>query len=102
VLGQIYLSRFVRTRAPADASAAAAAYAQAVELYPNHAQTQSELAGALSKAGEMETARAAARRALKLDAINVRAGHVDKQLPPARRELMKKILREGESTGQEN
>jgi hypothetical protein len=70
-----------------------------VELYPNHAQMQSELAGALSKAGDVEKARAAARRSLELDAINVKAGHVDKQLPPARRELMKKILGEGELTG---
>ncbi len=95
VLGQMYLSRFGRTRDPADASAAAAAYAQAVELYPNHAQTQSELAGALSKAGEVNRARAAASRALELDAINEKAGHVDKQLRPSRRELMKKILEDG-------
>ncbi len=94
MLGQIYLSHFGRTRDPEDATAAAAAYAQAVALYPNHAQTQSELAGALSRAGEMGKARAAASRALELDTINVRAGHVDKQLPPARRELMKKILGE--------
>jgi tetratricopeptide (TPR) repeat protein len=99
VLGQMYLSRFGRTRDLADASAAAAAYAQAVELYPNHAQTQSELAGALSKAREVNKARAAASRALELDAINEKAGHVDKQLRPSRRELMKKILDEGESIG---
>jgi hypothetical protein len=99
VLGQMYLSRFGRTRAPADASAAAAAYAQAVGLYPNHAQTQSELAGALLKAGEVNEARAAAGRALELDAVNEKAGHVDKQLRPSRREMMKKILDEEEAIG---
>jgi hypothetical protein len=98
-LGQMYLSRFGRTKDPGDASAAAAAYSQAATLYPNHAQTQSELAGAQSKAGDTERAQAAARRALDLDEINERAGHIDKRLPPARRKLMKQMLEDRESTG---
>jgi tetratricopeptide (TPR) repeat protein len=65
---------------------------QAVALYPNHAAAQSQLAEALSLAGRHDEARAAARRALELDAINERAGHIDKRLPKGRLKLMDEIL----------
>lgn len=94
LLGEMYLGKFNRTKDAADAFEAAEAYRQAVTLYPNHAQSQSELAEALWKAGRAEPAQVAARRARELDAINEAAGHADKRLSTARRDLMIRILEE--------
>lgn len=92
-LGGMYLSKFNQTGDLSDASSAADAFQQAIALYANHAQTQSELAEALWKGGLVERARDPAGWALALDAINERAGHIDKLLPAPRRELMSEILR---------
>jgi O-antigen ligase len=91
-LAEMYIARFKRTGEQADAAAAADAMLQAVALYPNHALGQSQLAEALALAGRQDEARLAARRALGLEAINERAGHIDKRLPKGRLELMKQIL----------
>jgi hypothetical protein len=91
-LGEMYLAKFARSEDHADADAAVAALKQAATLYPNHATTQSRLAEALGKAGWQEPAQQAARRALALDAINEQAGHIDKRLPAARRDLMQQLL----------
>jgi len=92
MLGEMYLAKFKRTEEAADAIEAAAAFRHANALYPNHAQSQSELAESLWKAGEVEPARDAARRAFELDAINEQASHADKRLTAARQDLMRRIL----------
>jgi tetratricopeptide (TPR) repeat protein len=91
-LGEMYLAKFARSDDHADANAAVAAFEAAAALYPNHAATQSSLADALGKAGRREHAQQAARRALALDSINEQAGHIDKQLPVTRKDLMQKLL----------
>ncbi|MBI3860544.1 MAG: hypothetical protein HY290_01465 [Planctomycetia bacterium] len=93
-LGEFYLSKASRGGDSADATAAANAFRRAAGLYPNHAVTQAQLAEALQAAGEPEAARQAATRALELDGINERAGHVDKRLPPARSRTIGEILRQ--------
>lgn len=91
-LGEIYLSKATREGDPAAAESAADAFQQAVALYPNHAVTQSQLAEALWKAGKVDPARDAARRARHLDQINEQAGHTDKRLSDARRRIIATIL----------
>jgi len=92
LLGELYLSIFARSEKTADALRAADAFQAAISLYPNHALTQSELAEALWKGGRPEAARLPAQKARDLDLVNKQAGHVDKQLPPDRFELMSRIL----------
>ena len=91
MLGEIYIARFKRTRQQADATAAAEAMRQVVILYPNHALSQSILAEALALEGRQDEARQAARRGLELDAINDRAGHIDKRLSQDRLKLMHEL-----------
>ena len=93
VLGEMHLAKFTRTGDLAEASAAADAFGRAVELYPNFAPGQAELAEAFFKGGLVEPARVAAARALELDRINDEAGHIDKRLRPDRRDLMEEIQR---------
>jgi tetratricopeptide (TPR) repeat protein len=95
-LGEMHIARFKRTGKQVDAAAAVDALRPAISLYPNHALTQSELAEALALAGSKDEARQAARRALELDSINERAGHIDKRLPKGRLELMDRVLSEGD------
>lgn len=97
LLGELYLSIFTQSRRMSDASSAADAFQQAISLYPHHALTQSELAEALWKCGRTEEARLAAQQAQLLDSVNEQAGHIDKRLPPDRRELMARILHAAES-----
>jgi O-antigen ligase len=94
-LGEMYIAGFKHTGKRSDAVAAAEAMRQAVALYPNFAVGQSQLAEALRLSGQPDEARQAARRALEVDAINERAGHIDKRLPAGRRELMAEILADG-------
>jgi hypothetical protein len=94
-LGGMYLVKFGRTQETADAIAAAEAFAQAVAFYPNQAQAQAGWAESLSNAGDGKAALVAARRACELDDINAQAGHSDKRLPPAKRDLMHRIVEEG-------
>lgn len=91
-LGQMYLALFAQTGEATDASQAAEALTRAATLYPNSAQLQADRAEALWKSGQAAQAREAAQRARELDAINERAGHIDKQLSPSRRKLMGDIL----------
>jgi tetratricopeptide (TPR) repeat protein len=92
LLGELYLLKLASSNTKSAAMLAADAFQQAALLYPNHAQTQSELAEALWKAGRNQQARSAARQAIALDSINEQAGHIDKRLAADRRELMTKIL----------
>lgn len=92
VLGSIYLTRFDRTKDPDDAVLAADEFARAIELYPNHAELQSEMAEALWRAKQLDAARSFAERADELDAINRRFGHLDKQLSKERREVLETVL----------
>ncbi len=92
-LGGILMAKFQRTEETRDALRAAEAFRRAVALYPNNAVVQSELAESLWKAGETAPARAAAQRAQELDALAEEAGHSDKRLPAAGRELMTQILK---------
>ena len=70
----------------------AAAYEQALELYPHQAGTYSDLAQAYWLAANRPAAVRAAGKALELHEINMRAGHPDKLLPPRRIELLRQIL----------
>jgi O-Antigen ligase len=94
-LGSAYLTRFDRTQDPKDALRAADEFSNAVVLYPNHAELQSELAEALWRAEQPASARPFAERALQLDAINRQAGHRDKLLSEKRRMLLEEILGAG-------
>ena len=91
-MGELYLAKFARTDGTDDASAAADAFGRAVSLYPSQAAAQAGLGESLWKAGSRGAASTAARRALELDAINERAGHIDKRLPDSKRRLMKRIV----------
>jgi hypothetical protein len=92
MLAEMYVAHFKRSRSKADAAAAVNAMHQAVALYPNHALTQSLLAEALQLDGLQDEARQAAGRALELDEINERAGHIDKRLPKERLKLMMEVV----------
>ena len=54
--GSLYLTRADRTHDLEDARLAADDLTQAVALYPQHAETQSELAEALRRSGRIEAA----------------------------------------------
>jgi hypothetical protein len=92
-LGAMLMANSGGTEETRDASRAAEAFRRAVALYPNSAILQAEMAEALWKAGETDSARAAAERARELDAIAAQAGHKDKRLPVAQRGLMMQILK---------
>ena len=65
--------------------------AHAAELYPHHAELLSELAEAYQSAGQTQAARRFADRAVELDAINHKAGHIDKWLSPGRMKVLESI-----------
>lgn len=92
-LGDLYLARYDRSHDPADAALAAEEFDRAVALYPNHAELLSELAEALWFANQASQARLFAERALELDEINHRHGHIDKQLSEDRLKVMNDILK---------
>lgn len=92
-LGAIYLKRFDRTRETEDAVLAADEFAQAIALYPHHAELQSEMAEAMWRADQPEAARSFAERATELDALNRRLGHLDKVLSESRTVIVGKILK---------
>ena len=91
-VGYLYFRRFARTHQPGDAGSAAEWYGKALERYPTLASLTVQSARAWWEAGETSKARAAARRALELHDINVKAGHSDKQLPPATVRAMQEFL----------
>lgn len=90
-LGAAYLTRFDRTKNREDAEHAADNLSRAVELYPTHTELLSELAEAYWFAGQVDAARRFADQAVELDAINHKAGHVDKWLPEERLEVLETI-----------
>ncbi|MFN0052757.1 MAG: O-antigen ligase family protein [Planctomycetales bacterium] len=90
-MGTAWLVRFGRSEDPSDAQRAADHLAAAAELYPSHAELQSELAEAWWNAEQHSAARLAADWALELDRLNRRLGHIDKQLSAERLELMESI-----------
>ena len=77
-----------------DRSAAAAvkAFTDAVERYPHLPALRTERALALHAAGEPKDAAAEARVALQLDELNRRRGHRDKELPPAVRVELRRVI----------
>jgi len=90
-LGLWYAKRFERDADPVYAHAASEMLYEATQCYPNDAAIRSELAIALSLAGPQKDARSEARRALDLDAINRREGHVDRYLPAEQIEKLRRI-----------
>jgi len=90
-LGELYLARFEQTRDPRDASAAADAFAQAVERYPTNSALVAQLAVAHKQAGSNPAATLFSQKALWLDAVNRAQGHVDKYLPAKMLQLLQEI-----------
>ena len=70
------------------------AYTVAVERYPHHAALLSESATASERAGSIEQARETARRAVRQDDLNRRAGHSDKFLDGQMRRRMERLAAE--------
>lgn len=91
-VGDLYFRRFGRTQQPADARSAAEWYGRALERHPTLASLHVQAARGWWQGNETSKARAAARRALELHEINVKAGHSDKQLPPATVRTMQDFL----------
>lgn len=96
-LGQAWMQRFETSHEVAHATEAVESFAAAVERYPHHAELLSEWARASVEAKQIESARAAARRALRQDDINRQAGHSDKYLPEAIRVQMQRLAADAES-----
>lgn len=90
-LGQAWMQRFETSHEIAHATKAVDALAAAVERYPHHAELLSEWAMACLGAEQIESARDAARRALRQDDINRRAGHSDKYLSESVRLRMQRL-----------
>ena len=93
-LGQLWMARFEHSRNEQDAARAVAAYTVAVERYPHHAALLSESATASEQAGLIEQARETARRAVRQDDLNRRAGHSDKYLDDQTRRRMERLAAE--------
>lgn len=80
-VGRWFGRRFQRTHSADDARQAVEWFRKAVALYPTNPFWTAELAVALRDAGEIENAREVARQTLEFQAINQRAGHLDRLLP---------------------
>ncbi len=93
-LGQVWMARFEHSREVPDATHAVEAYSAAVERYPHHAELLSESATASEQAGLIEHARETARRAIRQDDLNRRAGHSDKFLDDKTRRRMERLAAE--------
>lgn len=93
-LGQTWLARFEHSHDARDATRAVAAFDTAVERYPHHAELLSEWAVACEKAGLLDKAREAARRAVRQDELNRLAGHSDKYLDGPTRERLERLIGE--------
>jgi hypothetical protein len=94
-LGQAWLARFERSRVIDHAQVAANSFAAAVERYPHHATLLSEWSFACEAAALSQQAREAARRALRQDDINRKAGHSDKYLNSDARKRMQSLASSG-------
>jgi tetratricopeptide (TPR) repeat protein len=75
---EAWLEVYEHTGRQDDLRQAAAFFQQAVELYPNHAETRGKLAAALAALGEQDAARRQAGEALRLDEATP---HDDQKLP---------------------
>jgi len=94
-LGEWQIRKFERSLEDEDAEAALAAYATAVERYPNYAELRSKRAEALAKSGRGADAAKEAARALELDEINRAEGHVELYLPATRVDALRKLAGPG-------
>jgi len=96
LLGNLYTA----VEPPADASRAAAIewYREAAKRYPNSSRLRASLAIGWHAAGRHEAAVKEAAVALRLDDLNQAAGHVDKVLPPERREILEAIVEQASRT----
>lgn len=90
-LGQAWMARFEHSRDAQDAMRAVEAFAVAVESYPHHAELLAESATASEQAGLIEQAQETARRAVRQDDLNRRAGHSDKFLDGQMRRRMERL-----------
>jgi tetratricopeptide (TPR) repeat protein len=90
-LGDAYWSRFTRSHRARDAEAAAEAWGQAVERYPNEASLRAQRAAALAAAGRGEQAKTEAERALELHTINRTLEHSDRYLSPSTLDELRRI-----------
>jgi hypothetical protein len=91
-LGEWQMARHAVTGEPDSARAAARAFTAAVDRYPHLPALRAERALALDAAGKPQDAAAEARIALRLDEINRRRGHRDKELSPAIRVGLRRVL----------
>ncbi len=86
--GNTHLEAYQVSHRDADVQKAVAAYAQAVELYPNHAENHARLAMALAAAGQRSAARQAAAEALRLDELTP---HDDQKLTADLRKAVERL-----------
>lgn len=86
--GNTHLEAYQVSHRDADVQKAVAAYAQAVELYPNHAENHARLAVALAAAGQRSAARQAAAKALRLDELTP---HDDQKLTADLRQAVERL-----------
>jgi tetratricopeptide (TPR) repeat protein len=91
-----WLEVYGQTGRQDDLRQAAAFFQQAVELYPNHAETRGKLAAALAALGEQERARKQAEEALRLDETTP---HDDQKLTPKLRAAMRDIVAASNTDG---
>ena len=89
--GQWSLQRFRRTGESGDAEAAVRWLQQAVERYPHLASQRVIYAEALHAAGQKSQAAEQANLALKQDAVNREAGHLDKLLNDAQLQQLQRL-----------
>ena len=101
-LGQVWMARFEHSREVPDATRAVEAYSAAVERYPHHAELLSESATASEQAGLIEQAQETARRAVRQDDLNRRAGHSDKFLDGQTRRRMERLAAEPSEPSEPN
>jgi hypothetical protein len=93
LLGHIYLTRFGQRSDVPLAESAAEALREAVLRYPSSARLQAEAALASDAAGNAVAARQHAERALEIDEISRREGHLDKYLPDSLRMEVQRLSR---------
>ncbi|MCH8829961.1 MAG: O-antigen ligase family protein, partial [Planctomycetes bacterium] len=93
VLGERYAVMFVLMVNDADAEKAVAAFEESLARYPHHSLTVAHLSNLMSRMkSRQQDAKTMARRALKLDQINLKRGHRDKLLQKNIRESLEAIL----------
>jgi hypothetical protein len=91
LVGKWWLQVYEKSPTPGNADNAVVNLSRAVELYPNHPVIRSELAIALSDAGNRTAAQREAQKSMELDGATP---HADKKLSVAIRQRMAQILEE--------